>query len=97
MPHPLRRTLNIALSRTPARQRADPTNTNVYVGNLGPDTIESDIAAMFSSYGTIAELKLHKKGGFAFVRYGAVGVGGALAWPWPRVCPYQRHRECSWS
>lgn len=48
---------------------SDPNNTNVYVGNIAPDWLEADINAHFASFGPVAEVKLHKKGGYGFVRY----------------------------
>ena len=49
--------------------RSDPTNTNVYIGNISPELTEADIRRHFSSYGHVVDIKLHKKGGYGFVRY----------------------------
>lgn len=49
--------------------KSDPTNTNVYIGNISPDLTEADIRRHFSSYGHVVDIKLHKKGGYGFVRY----------------------------
>ncbi|KAI8463226.1 MAG: hypothetical protein J3K34DRAFT_527152, partial [Monoraphidium minutum] len=49
--------------------QSDPANTNVYVGNIAPDWSEADINAHFASFGPVVEVKLHKKGGYGFVRY----------------------------
>ncbi|GAX72653.1 hypothetical protein CEUSTIGMA_g109.t1 [Chlamydomonas eustigma] len=49
--------------------RSDPSNTNVYLGNISPETSEQDLTAHFSVYGPISEIKLHKKGGYGFVKY----------------------------
>eukprot|EP00798_Chlamydomonas_sp_ICE-L_P027254 gene27254-2237_t len=49
--------------------RADPSNTNVYVGNIPPEWIEHELTNHFSVYGYIAEVKLHKKGGYGFVKF----------------------------
>mmetsp|Transcript_39058 Transcript_39058/g.86881 ORF Transcript_39058/g.86881 Transcript_39058/m.86881 type:complete len:464 (+) Transcript_39058:198-1589(+) len=49
--------------------RADPSNTNVYVGNIPPEWSEVDLTSHFSIFGPIAEVKLHKKGGYGFVKF----------------------------
>lgn len=49
--------------------RVDPTNTNVYIGNLPSNISDADIRHYFGSFGPTVEVKLHKKGGFGFVRY----------------------------
>ena len=47
----------------------DPTNTNIYVGNMPGDVSTSEARGYFSKYGTIVEMKLHRKGNYGFVRY----------------------------
>eukprot|EP00210_Caulerpa_lentillifera_P005277 g5042.t1 len=49
--------------------KSDPTNTNVYIGNISPELTEADIRRHFSCYGQVVDIKLHKKGGYGFVRY----------------------------
>eukprot|EP00798_Chlamydomonas_sp_ICE-L_P024446 gene24446-10046_t len=49
--------------------RADPSNTNVYVGNIPPEWVEHELTNHFSVYGNIAVVKLHKKGGYGFVKF----------------------------
>eukprot|EP01023_Acetabularia_acetabulum_P024720 TRINITY_DN23792_c0_g1_i1.p1 TRINITY_DN23792_c0_g1~~TRINITY_DN23792_c0_g1_i1.p1 ORF type:complete len:397 (-),score=102.81 TRINITY_DN23792_c0_g1_i1:1092-2282(-) len=49
--------------------RQDPTNTNIYIGNVSPELSEEDVKQHFQRFGELAELKLHKKGGYGFVRY----------------------------
>lgn len=49
--------------------RSDPTNTNVYVGNLDVALTDSEIRRHFSSFGALAEMKLHRKGAYGFVRF----------------------------
>ncbi|KAI8472361.1 MAG: hypothetical protein J3K34DRAFT_519833 [Monoraphidium minutum] len=49
--------------------KADPANTNVYLGNIAPDWSEAEVTAHFAGFGPVAEIKLHKKGGYGFVRY----------------------------
>ncbi|PSC75397.1 oligouridylate-binding 1-like [Micractinium conductrix] len=49
--------------------RADPTNTNVYVGNLAPALSDAEVRRHFGAFGPIAEVKLYRKGSYGFVRY----------------------------
>lgn len=49
--------------------RADPTNTNVYVGNLPCNVPDAEIRNTFSSFGPLEQMKVYKKGGYGFVRY----------------------------
>ena len=49
--------------------QSDPTNTNVYVGNLPGNVSDVEAKTLFSQYGVIVEMKLHRKGNFGFVRY----------------------------
>ena len=49
--------------------QTDPTNTNIYIGNLPGDLSYDEAKAEFSKYGVIAEIKLHRKGNYGFVRY----------------------------
>lgn len=49
--------------------RQDPTNSNVYIGNVSAELSEEDVKQHFQRFGELAELKLHKKGGYGFVRY----------------------------
>lgn len=49
--------------------KADPTNSNVYIGNVPPEMNETDIRRHFQSFGPVVDVKLHKKGGYGFVRF----------------------------
>lgn len=51
--------------------RSDPTNTNVYVGNIDVVLTDAEIRRHFSSFGALAEMKLHRKGAYGFVRFRA--------------------------
>lgn len=52
-----------------AVDRADPSNTNVYIGNISPETTEADLRTHFGVYGPLDEVKVHKKGGYGFVKF----------------------------
>lgn len=49
--------------------KADPTNTNVYIGNIPPEMSDTDIRRHFQQIGPVVDVKLHKKGGYGFVRF----------------------------
>ena len=49
--------------------QTDPTNTNIYIGNLPGDLSNEEAREEFSKYGTVVEIKLHRKGNYGFVRY----------------------------
>lgn len=49
--------------------RIDPTNTNIYIGNMPGDVSNNEAKGYFSEYGTVLEMKLHRKGNYGFVRY----------------------------
>jgi len=79
--------------------RVDPTNTNVYIGNLAPHVSDADVRRAFVSFGPIAEVKLHRKGSFGFVRYKAhedavraiLGMNGAALGGKTLKCSWGRH------
>ena len=61
---------NVSVSADPdVLDQTDPTNTNIYIGNLPGDLSNEDARDEFSKYGTIVEIKLHRKGNYGFVRY----------------------------
>jgi nucleolysin TIA-1/TIAR len=49
--------------------QTDPTNTNIYIGNLPGDLSNEQASEEFSKYGLVVEIKLHRKGNYGFVRY----------------------------
>ena len=42
-------------------------NKNVFIGNLDFAVTEEDIKTLFSDYGTVVHIKMHKKKGYAFI------------------------------
>ncbi|GBF93014.1 hypothetical protein Rsub_05625 [Raphidocelis subcapitata] len=85
-----------ALTDPGAIDVSDPANTNVYVGNIAPDWSEADVSAYFSSFGPTLEMKLHKKGGYGFVRYqNHADAVQAIAATNTRVM-YGRAVKCCW-
>jgi RNA recognition motif-containing protein len=42
-------------------------NKNVFIGNLNFEVTEKDIKTLFSDYGTVVNIKMHKKKGYAFI------------------------------
>lgn len=79
--------------------RADPSNTNVYVGNLAPSLSDVEVRRHFASFGPVAEVKLYRKGAYGFVRYKAhsdavraiVGMGGQALGGQVVKCSWGRH------
>lgn len=49
--------------------RSDPTNTNVYVGNLSPTLPEGDVRNAFAVHGPLEQVKVYRKGSYGFIRY----------------------------
>ncbi|KAI7855782.1 hypothetical protein BDC45DRAFT_480459 [Circinella umbellata] len=52
----------IVINQTPS------SVTNVYVGNLPPDTAENDVTQAFQQVGNVQEIRLQAERGYAFVR-----------------------------
>ncbi|PRW50946.1 oligouridylate-binding 1-like [Chlorella sorokiniana] len=79
--------------------RADPTNTNVYVGNLSPSLSDAEVRRHFGAFGPIAEVKLYRKGSYGFVRFKAhadavraiVGMNGQALGGKVMKCSWGRH------
>jgi len=49
-------------------QQAPPSNSTVYVGNLTPQTQQSDLVPLFQGFGYIVEIRLQAERGYAFVK-----------------------------
>jgi len=79
--------------------RSDPTNTNIYVGNLPANLSDSEMRKQFSQFGTVVEMKLHRKGNYGFVRYRShmeavqaiVGLNGQVVGGRQLKCSWGRH------
>ena len=82
-----------------ALDRADPTNTNVYVGNLDPGVTDAEVRRAFGAFGPIAEVKLHRKGAFGFVRFrlhndavrAIIAMNGSILGKKSIKCSWGRH------
>lgn len=48
---------------------ADPSNCNVYVGNLPPQLSDAEVRRTFSQFGQVVDVKTYRKAGYGFVRY----------------------------
>lgn len=76
--------------------RSDPTNTNVYVGNLPAAVSDGDVREYFGKFGAVVEMKLHRKGNFGFVRYRS-HLEAVQAIVEMNSKPFQgRKLKCSW-
>eukprot|EP01095_Lingulamoeba_sp_RSL-Kostka_P017668 TRINITY_DN9339_c1_g1_i4.p1 TRINITY_DN9339_c1_g1~~TRINITY_DN9339_c1_g1_i4.p1 ORF type:complete len:457 (+),score=201.49 TRINITY_DN9339_c1_g1_i4:347-1717(+) len=83
-----------------ASSQASPTNTTVYVGNLGSDVTEDNLRNVFSNYGRIEEIRIQKDKNFGFVRYAThdqatraiVNVHGTVIVSKPVKCSWGKER-----
>jgi RNA recognition motif. (a.k.a. RRM, RBD, or RNP domain) len=70
--------------------QADPTNANVYVGNISPELTDAELRRHFSQFGAVLEVKSYRKGSFSFVQFqrhkDAVQVGKSGASGSAAVC-----------
>lgn len=75
---------------------ADPSNTNVYVGNISPQLSDQDLRRAFAAFGQVLEVKTYRKAGYGFVRFAShldavrsiVAMNGATL--------HDRQLKCSW-
>lgn len=93
------KTDNVVPMDPPLLDKADPTNTNVYVGNLAPDLTDAEVRRQFGAFGPIAEVKLYRKGSYGFVRFKShddavkaiVGMNGQALSSKVLKCSWGRH------
>ncbi|KAK9845716.1 hypothetical protein WJX81_000399 [Elliptochloris bilobata] len=52
-----------------AVDKADPTNSNVYVGNLSAEVDDGELTRQFSRFGAVSGVKACLKGGYGFVQF----------------------------
>ena len=48
--------------------QAEPDSTNVYIGNISAAVTEVELKQLADRYGVVVEMRLHRKGGYAFVQ-----------------------------
>ena len=48
--------------------QAEPDSTNVYIGNISAEVTEVELKQLADRYGVVVEMRLHRKGGYAFVQ-----------------------------
>lgn len=85
--------------------KADPSNTNVYVGNVGPEVTDADLRNGFAGYGNVLEIKQYRKGSYAFVRFekhseavaAIVGMSGQNLAGRTVKCSWGRHQTATGS
>mmetsp|Transcript_27615 Transcript_27615/g.74717 ORF Transcript_27615/g.74717 Transcript_27615/m.74717 type:complete len:517 (+) Transcript_27615:95-1645(+) len=76
--------------------RANPTSTNIYVGNISPSVDELTITALFQEFGKVVFVRVHRKGSYGFVGFqdhwsavrAIVGMHGKIV--------HDRALKCSW-
>ena len=49
--------------------RADPSNANVYVGNIAAEVSDAELRRQFHQFGSILEVKVYRKGSYGFVQF----------------------------
>lgn len=77
--------------------QAPPTNTNVYVGNIPPETSDLMLRNLFNNYGAIEEIKIFGDKGFAHVKYKShESAAKAIVGVTNRVIS-NRPIKCSWA
>ncbi|KAK9904873.1 hypothetical protein WJX75_004369 [Coccomyxa subellipsoidea] len=83
-----------------AVDRADPENANVYVGNLAPDVTDAELQTAVSQFGTVLDVKIYRKGGYAFAQFAShaeavraiVGLSGQNLGGKALKCSWGRHQ-----
>ena len=53
----------------PRRAQADPTNCNVYVGNISPEVEHEELRAIIASYGPLVSMRMYRKEGYGFAEF----------------------------
>jgi len=76
--------------------QASPTNTTVYIGNIGPDTPEPELRSIFVRYGFIEELRVHPDKGYGFVRFQSHDVAARAIVGAHGTTIGSRQIRCSW-
>ena len=59
--------------------RADPSNANVYVGNIAAEVSDAELRLQFQQFGNILEVKAYRKGSYGFVQF-EVSASAVPAW-----------------
>lgn len=83
-----------------AFSQADPENANVYVGNLAPDVTDAELQQHVSQFGTVLDVKIYRKGGYAFAQFAShaeavraiVGLSGQNLGGKALKCSWGRHQ-----
>ena len=52
-----------------ARTQADPTNCNVYIGNISPEVEHEELRAIIASYGPLVSMRMYRKEGYGFAEF----------------------------
>ncbi|KAK9813604.1 hypothetical protein WJX73_010245 [Symbiochloris irregularis] len=80
--------------------RSDPSNANVYVGNIAPEVSDAELRRHFQQFGNILEVKSYRKGSYGFVQFeqhveavhAIVGMNGQVVGGKPLKCSWGRHQ-----
>lgn len=74
-----------------AIDQADPSNANIYVGNVSPEVDEAELRSHFAAYGKVEEVKIYRKG--ECLKFSEIELGTDTPWDtpwWPSLsqCEY---------
>ena len=55
-------------ARGRSQLQAEPDSTNVYIGNISAEVTDAELMQLADQYGVVVDVRLHRKGGYAFVQ-----------------------------
>ena len=58
----------MAVQEADLNLQAEPASTNVYIGNIGAEVTDAELKQLADQYGVVVDMRLHRKGGYAFVQ-----------------------------
>jgi len=87
---------NSGLDFATVLMQTTPLNTTVYIGNIGPETSEQELRALFSHFGQLEELRLQADKGYGFARYPTHEIAAAAIVGAHGTSVGQRQIKCSW-
>ena len=60
--------LQMAVQETDLNLQAEPASTNVYIGNISAEVTDAELKQLADQYGVVVDMRLNRKGGYAFVQ-----------------------------
>ena len=59
---------HMAVQEAGLNLQAEPDSTNVYIGNISAEVTDAELKHLADQYGAVVDMRLHRKGGYAFVQ-----------------------------